>query len=300
MEYTIRKEALPIIQQTGYHEIKHGISVGKEDRLSNSPIKALHYHQCIELGICCEGSGESHIEDHIYRFRKGDISCVRANTPHLSKADREIECRWIWVFINPFDLPICDSAKLADMLMTATENGFCGVSKPCEHPRLYKLLDDLMQHKKDDKQGFYEKSLLACGIIFEMARIGDADRIDSSRLRFGKLEPAIIYIRENYSDEELMNAANIAESCGLSVSHFRSLFKKHFGMTLPRYINKTRISSDVYLLQNTDKSITQAAFESGFSDVSYFNRLFRREFGISPREMRKKYGAENRAVSEKV
>ena len=291
MKYELRKQNFPICYQKGYIEIKNGISVGSNAVLCDEPICALHYHQCVELGVCIEGSGESHIEDHVYRFKKGDISCVSANVPHLSRSDENVKSVWIWVFINPFDLSVCDSAKLADILQKATSKGYCGIFEEGEHPLLAKLLYELIGHGNNDEQGAFEKSLIAARIILEMGRIGDTDNISRSRDRLGKLEPAIMYIRENYTDPAKMNGTDIAEICGLSTSHFRYLFKKHFGITLPQYINKTRLSSAVYLLRNTQKSITDIALETGFCDVSYFNRLFLREFGMTPGAMRKGYDA---------
>ena len=296
MEYTLRKEIFPIFFQRGFHTIKNGLSVGVEEKLDDEPICALHYHQCIELGICVSGCGESHIEDHVYSFGAGDISCVRAGVPHMSRSDGS-DCSWIWVFINPFDIPFCDGATVAETVMKLSEKGFCGVFSPDEHPELANHLKELIFHKNNDEQGLLEKSLIALRIIFEMARIGDIDNCGECRKSFGRLENAINFIRENYTDDDKMTCEEISKACGLSQSHFRSLFKKLLGMTVTRYINKTRLSSAVYLLRVSDKSITDIAFDSGFSDVSYFNRLFRKEFGLSPREMRKGFDTHGRIES---
>ena len=83
-----------------------------------------------------------------------------------------------------------------------------------------------------------------------------------------------------------MSEEMIAASCGLSVSQFRKLFRQDVGIPLPQYINNTRMSSAVHLICNTDKKILSVALESGFNDISYFNKLFRNSFGMTPREMR--------------
>ena len=91
-----------------------------------------------------------------------------------------------------------------------------------------------------------------------------------------------------------MTAENVAKSCNLSASHFRTLFKKDIGMTLPQYINLTKLSAAVHLIQTTNKSISTIATESGYSEIPYFNRVFQKEFGITPKEMRKKYQDESK------
>ena len=296
MQYSIREEIFPICFQKGYHTIKNGLSVGVEEKLNDEPICALHYHQCIELGICVSGRGESHIEDHVYKFSAGDISCVRSGVPHMSRSDGS-DCSWIWVFINPYDIPFCGDTNIAQTVMKLSEKGFCGVFSPDEHQELAYHIKELIYHKHFDERGLLEKNLVALRIIFEMARIGDADNFGECRKNFGRLENALTFIRENYTDPDKMTCEEISKVCGLSQSHFRSLFKKLLGMTPTRYINKTRLSSAVYLLRSTDKSITDISFDSGFSDVTYFNRLFQKEFGTSPREMRKGFAASGRDES---
>ena len=86
-----------------------------------------------------------------------------------------------------------------------------------------------------------------------------------------------------------MSAKNIASTCGMSVSHFRRLFKDDIGMSLPQYIAQTRLSHVAHLLQTTDKKIIQIASDVGFYEITYFNKLFHDTFGMSPREMRKRY-----------
>ena len=58
-------------------------------------------------------------------------------------------------------------------------------------------------------------------------------------------------------------------------------------MTLPQYINLTRLSAAVHLLQSTDKTISNIATDVGYNEVPYFTKAFKDEFGISPKEMRK-------------
>ena len=289
MEYTVNKDFLPIYYQQGYIEMKNGISVGERVPLPQDPISALYYHQCIELGICCEGSGESYIENHVYKFKKGDMQCIRANTAHLSRSDKNSKSEWIWIFINPYSLLINDNAMISDALAKAASQGYSGVFAIEEHETLAYLINALITSESDTDEGKALQAFLAGQIILEMGKIGDKDNIGKSKEVFGKLQGALSFIRENYADSEKMTAKVIADSCGLSVSHFRYLFKKLSGMTLPQYINKTRLSSAVYMLNNTDKKITDIALSSGFNDVAYFNRLFFKEFKTTPLKMRKHF-----------
>jgi AraC-like DNA-binding protein len=58
-------------------------------------------------------------------------------------------------------------------------------------------------------------------------------------------------------------------------------------MTLTDYINTKRLQRAVSLLRSSGNSIQEVAEQCGFLDMNYFSRLFKRYYGISPREFRK-------------
>ena len=289
MNHTIRTEILPTYFQIGYITLENGISIGERAVLPSQPLSALHYHRCLELGICLSGSGETHIENRIYKFSKGDIQVVSSNIPHMSTANDGELCTWIWMFIDVQKMLINSRGRITDELLKIIDSGFNGVFSPYEHPELARLINSLTDLPRNDVYTELYNTMIIGQILIESARIGDIDK-SSKKLPISKrLKPALIYIRENYADPQLMTAEKIASICNLSPSHFRTLFKNDIGMTLPQYINRTKLSAAVHLIQNTDKSIATVATEAGYSEIPYFNRIFRREFGISPKEMRKQY-----------
>ena len=288
MEYTVRNAILPVYYQIGYHSLTNGLSVGDVAALDFQPISALHYHHCLEFGICCEGTGEMHIENRIYRFSPGDISYVGANVPHFSKADTGSESKWVWIFLDPLQQTLGREETLSTELKAIAEAGYNGVFHPKEHPRLSELILRLKNDLTPDAYSRLEITFLTGEILIESARIGNIDKSKIKLKLSDKLKPALLFIRNNYMNAQLMTEETIAASCGLSVSQFRKLFRQDVGISLPQYINNTRMSSAVYLLCNTDKQILNVALESGFENVSYFNKQFRKAFGITPRQMREK------------
>ena len=294
MDYTTRTEVLPTYFQIGYFSLNNGLSIGERAMLSTQSLTALHYHHCLELGICLSGTGETHIENRIYKFQQGDIQCVNANIPHMSIADKGMPCNWIWLFVDVQKLLLNNRGKITDELLEISDMGFNGVFSPYEHPELARLINALTELRHDDKYSELYNTMLIGQILIESTRIGDIDK-NTKKLPISKrLKPALLYIRENYADPQMMTADNIARSCNLSTSHFRTLFKKDIGMTLPQYINLTKLSAAAHLIQTTSKSISNIATESGYSEIPYFNRVFRREFGESPKEMRQRYQGEDK------
>lgn len=103
-----------------------------------------------------------------------------------------------------------------------------------------------------------------------------------------KLKTVLSYIREHYT--ETMSIEELAGVCHFSQAHFMSFFKKFAGMTCVEYINHYRLSRVAAALAQSDQPVMEAAMENGFHNISYFNKLFRKEFGVTPREYRTEAG----------
>lgn len=99
-----------------------------------------------------------------------------------------------------------------------------------------------------------------------------------------RLRPLFEHIRTHYSERLTVNAA--ARRVGMSVPQFMRLFKQVSGMTLVAYLNHVRLSNAARLLKETQRSIAEISAEVGFSDQSYFDKRFKRAFGVSPKEHR--------------
>ena len=87
------------------------------------------------------------------------------------------------------------------------------------------------------------------------------------------------YVEKHFLDK--INTAQIADELSLSVPAFCRYIKKTTKLTYTDFVNQYRINySKQLLLQDT--SITACCYESGFENLSYFNRVFKKQEGISP------------------
>ncbi len=80
-----------------------------------------------------------------------------------------------------------------------------------------------------------------------------------------------------------------AASAGFSRSHFDHLFRTQVGMPPHRYLLTTRLKEASWLLRHTALTVSEIAERTGFSDPFYFSRLFKKEFGRSPTQMREQH-----------
>ena len=72
-----------------------------------------------------------------------------------------------------------------------------------------------------------------------------------------------------------------------SASHFMKFFKNYMGSSFIEYLNDYRLTMAEQMLRNTDDSVLEIAGKSGFDNLSYFNRIFKKKYGASPGKWRK-------------
>ena len=98
------------------------------------------------------------------------------------------------------------------------------------------------------------------------------------------IRESITYINEHYTEK--LSLDEVAAQTGFSKEYFCRFFKQHMGITFLRYLNEVRISHAGRLLTTTDLSVSEVMNQSGFTNQTIFNRLFKELYGVTPREIR--------------
>jgi AraC-like DNA-binding protein len=88
------------------------------------------------------------------------------------------------------------------------------------------------------------------------------------------------YIHERYG--EPISRADLARHVAITERYLTHCFREEVGITPMTYLNRYRVKRAKILLEQGKLSITEVAMTVGFSDSSYFNRVFRQEVGIAP------------------
>lgn len=108
------------------------------------------------------------------------------------------------------------------------------------------------------------------------------------------IRQAAAYIDENYFED--LNLSALAEKFRVESSYFSRMFRQEMGENLIFYITRRRIEKAQSLIANSDTNLTEIAFLVGYNDYSYFNRVFKKNTGMSPREYRNSVTAQEEIV----
>ena len=100
-----------------------------------------------------------------------------------------------------------------------------------------------------------------------------------------RLMPVLEYIENHYSEH--VSLTDVCQLINLSEFHFCKLFKKYMKIPFLQYLNFVRICYAEVLLQKSEKSVSEIAYETGFSSPAHFSSMFKKQKVMSPTEYRK-------------
>ena len=109
-----------------------------------------------------------------------------------------------------------------------------------------------------------------------------------------EIEMAVSYFNENYNTK--ISVAQYAESLHISTNWFIRNFKQHMKISPAQYLLSLRMVNAQSLLENTDYSVGEIAEIVGYDNQLYFSRVFKKEYGVSPAQYRKR--AENQSAAQ--
>lgn len=100
--------------------------------------------------------------------------------------------------------------------------------------------------------------------------------------KYKKLHPALVEIEEHWSENPKISY--YAELCDMSEANFRRLFREYLGLSPIDYRNNIRLNHAKSKIQSGEYNVSEAAFESGFSNLSFFIRLYKKKYGHTPKK----------------
>ena len=125
---------------------------------------------------------------------------------------------------------------------------------------------------------------LVLRLVYLLEKYTPSIRINHSpkRNNHAVIDETIKYINSNLTAN--LTLESIAHEAKFSPIYFHKLFKASVGKTLREYVEEQRIKKAIELLSSTDKTLSEIAYECGFSSQAYFNYSFKKAKKLTPRE----------------
>jgi AraC-like DNA-binding protein len=252
------------------------------------------YHEHLELSYIHSGCGHFTVEDRVYPVTAGDLVVVGAREFHLMEA-RQGHARVISVDFMPELVCASGGSSLEFEYLRPfyirrgsfpNRVSAAGLAPCSPSATMLQIHEEL---HSGSRQSILAARTYLLNLLLALARIhgesGDG-REDAGRRNRDteRLHEVFEFIRAHYREE--IDLEQVARAARMSRSYFCRFFRKVTGNTLTGYVLRLRIDQAMRLLATTDQSVTEIAYESGFSSHSYFDRVFRRLAGQAPLQFR--------------
>lgn len=254
----------------------------------------LHQHPEVQLTRVFQGVGNLVVGDYIGRFKAGDMYLLGPDIPH--------------VFRNDDSYYVGDNTKRAHM-----ESLFYDLKVVGNHLVHIEEFRGVMEFFKElngcyrvvDESHYIKKRIvklrtitglnriiLSMEVLYRIMEEGTLQRLNKmgsvrnySKKEGRRMDNVMRFLMEE--SHRQVKLSDVAVVANMNKEAFCRFFKERTRKTLTEFLNEVRITNACHMLGNKDMSISQVASESGFSNLSYFNRVFRKLNGVTPKEFRK-------------
>jgi AraC family transcriptional activator of mar-sox-rob regulon len=246
-------------------------------------------HEVFELMFCHSGAGRVLVDKHEFDLRPYRMILIVPGARHRvifdggQSADLKIVC------VTAQDTAEYLSPVQAALLQSLQNLGCSSSDRSTEIP----LLAELVQLIPEGSVVGDGRELLKVWSVISLLLASHVQEgfptIDGPQRQHKSKMQDICARLDQHLDQE-SNLDEIASDFGLSRSLLTRAFRRHTGTTIVHYVNARRLEKAAVLLtSSTERSITQAAFESGFSNLSNFHRRFKAAYGFTPAEFRRNF-----------
>ena len=225
----------------------------------------VHLHRSFEFITVLEGEMTVTVADKSYNLSHGEGILVFPEQVHSLKSEL---CNHMLIIFSP-DLVSAYYSKLSSKLPlnnkikfpSYLEGQLCELSKESSVIKIKAILYSICT-LLDEETEYVEKKNSESTLVFSMFN----------------------FVESNYDKECTLRA--MSNALGYNEAYLSRCFGEATNMSFITYVNHYKIGKACYILRNTNKSILECAYESGYNTLRSFNRNFKDIIGLSPKEYR--------------
>jgi AraC family transcriptional regulator, arabinose operon regulatory protein len=212
------------------------------------------------------GEGYFRTPDGQHKCTTGDFGMLRSGVPHEYGTVRGANWNFIWVHFQ--QLPDIGYVPSEEFLVHALPEGYL-------RKRVYRAFQRIL-HDSRDQSGYWHD---LCDNSIKEILLLIAQRLHKKL--DARIEHALQLLSQSMKEE--FRVDELAKAVGLSSSRLSHLFKQEIGESLVEHLNRMRLRQAALLMEHMGRTASEAAFDVGFNNYNHFASLFRRIYGVSPR-----------------
>ncbi|HEY5511791.1 MAG TPA: AraC family transcriptional regulator [Prolixibacteraceae bacterium] len=255
-----------------------------------------HYHNNYEISFITEGTGKRIVADSIEEFQPGDLVFIGSNLPHVWIAEKEhsllsertLEMVFLQFSANIFfphmlALPEFKNVRRA---LEFSERGIQIVGQTLNE--VSEIMLQLPYLKGFDRMNNFFRLMDIIGKSGSNISLASEEYM-RKRFTTGNRRIAMLhdYLMNHYREEiDLKKLADLVSMAEGSLCRF---FRMNMGTSIFEYLNGIKVDFACKLLMDPDMAIMDVCYDSGFNNLSHFNKQFRKNTGVTPTEYRKRF-----------
>lgn len=262
-----------------------------------SPFTPWHHHPEYELVLIVKGKGRRMLGDHVARFEKNDLVFIGPYLPHqwmcetddkdltYGPHDEAFVIQFGYDFLGNDFFEIPENSSLKRFLIESTRGyEIFGKTKSQIISILHKMFD-----MNDYKRLYALLSIFEImGSTTEFHSLASPNSINPFLLKKNEpMQSAMQYILQNFQNR--IQIQDLLAITNMSYASFYPSFKKAYMMPFKDYLLNVRIGYACKLLTEGSMHISETAYDSGFENLSNFNRQFKKIKGITPTQFQKQF-----------
>lgn len=254
----------------------------------------LHNHRCLEINYVMQDGGCYLIGNQKYKLHTGDICIINNQEYHMA-----VNQGGLLLKVIVFDPDLVWTGNQTDYLYlqafferSELDSPFLKAGLPITQ-EITPILFDIDREWKEQKPGYrllikaHLLKLLAMIYRFYVEKESFSGHGPKHWKNYHSMVEAVDYINTHYS--EPLTLGQMAGLVHMSEHYFSSMFSQVMEMPFSKYVLEKRLSQAGMLLKTTSQSVTGIALATGFGTISYFNKMFRKKYGVSPGSYRKEH-----------
>ncbi len=250
-----------------------------------------HNHDFLELAFVLSGAGRYHIEDAMYEIREGDLLILNPGVKHQAMSGMDSEISTTEFFVGFSDIQV---KGYEPNYLPVPDGGYIIHTTGELRQKLFKICSAMEAENAVCRQGRYfmlkaylmQMLLLVLREQCEPPSVLKGYSFESANKKY-VVEQIVNYFEDHYSEK--ISLDQIAENMYLSPFYISKIFKSETGEAPIRHLINIRLEKAKEILESgAGGSIQEVAASVGYEDAYHFSKLFKKHYGISPSQAKKR------------